>query len=116
MALAVSLAYPWHPAWVLACLGSAPATALGWVEGPGHFPSPLLLQTLAPGVLQRVLPWRMYLPLGLEKLCASLVYGSLGTGHASLGASPGAAVAVGMPAFSRFHPIGYPTQPFNVLF
>ena len=86
MALVGSLAYLQHPMCLLAFLGSTQALALGWVEGPGHFPLPLLLQLLAPMVLWRDLLQRMSPPLGLEKLCASLAYGSSETKHASLGA------------------------------
>ena len=76
----VSLTYLCCPVWLLVFLGSAPALALGWVEGPGHSPPPLLLQSPAPGVLQRNLPQRMPPPLGLKKLHAFWPIGAHGLG------------------------------------
>ena len=79
MALAGNLAYP-SRLWLSP--RNAPTLALGWVEGLGCLPPPLV-QLSAPGVLPGASRQTMSPPQARERLCVSLAYASLETNHAS---------------------------------
>ena len=79
MALAGSPAYP-SQLWVSP--RNAQTLALGWVEGLGCLPQPLLWLS-ALGVLPGASCQMMSPPQARKRLCVSLAYASLETSHAS---------------------------------
>ena len=73
--------YPWCPSQLWASARNAPTPALGWAEGLACLPPPLLWWS-ALGVLTGASHQRMS-PQAHKRLCASLAYAGLGTGHTS---------------------------------
>ena len=87
MTLVENSAYPWCSGQSWVSPRTAPTLALGWAEGPGHLPPPLLWLS-ALGVLSGASHPRMSPPQACKRLHASSVYGDSGTGCTSLGVYP----------------------------
>ena len=78
---------PWCPSQSWASPRNIPTLALGWAEGLGHLPPPLLwlnaLRVLSGASCQRMSPLQ-----ACKRLCVSLAYAGLGTRHAPSGIYP----------------------------
>ena len=87
MALAGNPTYPCCPGWSWVSPRNAPTLTSWWAEDLGHLP-PHLLWLSALGVLSGASHQRMSPPQAHERLCVSLAYAGLETGHASPGIYP----------------------------
>ena len=87
MALVGNPNYPWCPSWSWASPRNAPTLGLGWAEGLGCLPPPLLWLS-ALRVLSGASCWRMSPPQAHESLLVSFAYVGLGTEQLSPGIHP----------------------------